>query len=456
MPAILLLFVAANGVLALAYRGRALPYTTLGVHDISNTSLHTAAALPEHTVLPAEVTLVKGADRLTRSPEALGVRADVAASLHAAPAWRRWIPLLNLAVHEHIPLQIHLDTSTVNQTIPGLAAAFTKPASAGHIIFSGSSFTLAAAEDGYRFDSAAYRRILPAALKLAQTTITIPTTPLAGPPDTHNLAAALRMLQAQADTAVQFMYAGQSIRPAKGEIGRWFVAAGATMQISSTAIRAYLQATAQHLNITIANPDDLAAATAFAVTNRSPRTFAITAAGAETVTRTYCTAVRGVDPAVLDALTGMLAATYNDARGWNDGGHIAFEHADRGCQYTVWLSAASQMGSFGAICDDYYNCQIGDNVVLNYDRWQTATNPWNATHGSLEDYRTLMIDHETGHRLGFRDNPTCPGTGQPAPVMMQQSIALKGCIFNVWPRLSELTQLDQALDLPTPATGSSE
>jgi hypothetical protein len=139
--------------------------------------------------------------------------------------------------------------------------------------------------------------------------------------------------------------------------------------------------------------------------------------------------------------------TYNDARGWNDGGHIAFEHVRRGCQYTVWMSAAADMTTFGTICDDYYNCQAGHSVVLNYDRWTTATPPWNKTGGSIQDYRTLMIDHETGHRLGFPDNPVCPRKGRPAPVMMQQSMNLHGCVFNIWPRPAEFTRLDHMLNL---------
>lgn len=83
--------------------------------------------------------------------------------------------------------------------------------------------------------------------------------------------------------------------------------------------------------------------------------------------------------------------------------------------------------------------------MVNYDRWTTATPPWNQTGGNIEDYRVLIISHETGHRLGFLDNPVCPGAGQPAYVMMQQSIDLKGCVFNIWPTQTELAQLKTML-----------
>ena len=62
--------------------------------------------------------------------------------------------------------------------------------------------------------------------------------------------------------------------------------------------------------------------------------------------------------------------------------------------------------------------------------------PWNAAGRSLRDYRHLVVNHETGHWLG-RAHRGCPGQGQAAPVMMQQSKALDGCRFNAWPRPDE-------------------
>jgi hypothetical protein len=139
-------------------------------------------------------------------------------------------------------------------------------------------------------------------------------------------------------------------------------------------------------------------------------------------------------------LQQKLAAVYGDPRGWNKGGAITFVYAASNCDFTVWLSAAANMTSFGSICDNYYSCTVKPNVIINYDRWMGATDPWNAAGGNLEDYRVMVINHESGHWLGY-GHRSCPGAGQLAPVMQQQSIDLQGCKFNPWPTAAELAVL---------------
>lgn len=163
-------------------------------------------------------------------------------------------------------------------------------------------------------------------------------------------------------------------------------------------------------------------------------------------TFTYCTAVKGVDQSYLVELEAKLANVYADARGWNLGGDVSFVKAANNCNFTVWLSAADQMPSFGAICDSTWSCAVSPNVVLNFDRWQGASAAWTGGGGGLEDYRTMVVNHETGHWLGFYHSD-CKGAGQPAPVMQQQSIDMQGCAVNPWPRDNELAQLRKYLKL---------
>lgn len=147
---------------------------------------------------------------------------------------------------------------------------------------------------------------------------------------------------------------------------------------------------------------------------------------------TYCISAKGVDPSFLPELEAKLASVYSDSRGWSLGGTNTFIKVSSGCSLTVWLTAAELMPSFGAICDSMWSCTVWPNVILNFDRWRFASPAWNGGGGSLDDYRSMVINHETGHWFGF-GHRFCQGAGQLAPVMQQQSISLQGCTTNPWP-----------------------
>ncbi len=156
---------------------------------------------------------------------------------------------------------------------------------------------------------------------------------------------------------------------------------------------------------------------------------------------TYSVTTRGAITANLAEFKSQANATLNDAKGWSRMG-VAFQEVASGGSFTLVLSEASQLPTFSPGCSAEYSCNAGRYVIINQDRWQGATASWNQAGGSLRDYRHMVVNHETGHWLGH-GHENCGGSGQPAPVMQQQSIGLQGCTFNPWPLVSELwsTQL---------------
>jgi hypothetical protein len=177
-----------------------------------------------------------------------------------------------------------------------------------------------------------------------------------------------------------------------------------------------------------------------------------TAAGAERLVVTYEVRGRG-NVSDLEALASEAVAVYADPRGWSLGGSVRFDRVASGGDFTLWLAADDVMSTFGGACDVGWSCRNGRHVVINEDRWLGATDSWNGAGASLATYRQMVLNHETGHWLGF-GHGSCSGPGRLAPVMQQQSMALRGCAPNPWPLVSEQASLAARRGVPLVQSGS--
>lgn len=163
--------------------------------------------------------------------------------------------------------------------------------------------------------------------------------------------------------------------------------------------------------------------------------------GKPQVNVTYCIRVDDPNSNKQEFEDGVFS-TLNNPKGWARAGVTFTQEPDsqsNTCDMTIVLAPASQMTSYSEGCSEEYSCRVGNNVIINTDRWNGGTQSWLGAGGTLPRYRDMVINHEVGHRLGHIDNETqCAGPGNPAPLMQQQSMGMKGCTTNEWPLDSEL------------------
>jgi hypothetical protein len=136
-----------------------------------------------------------------------------------------------------------------------------------------------------------------------------------------------------------------------------------------------------------------------------------------------------------DAFGEAVEAALGDGRSWIGSGRLRLQRVPEAAasEFTVYLATPAtserMCAETGLRTLGYSSCRTPRRVIINSARW------WSAVPGYGADravYRSYVVNHETGHELGYGHEP-CPGPGQVAPVMQQQTLGLAGCVANAWP-----------------------
>jgi hypothetical protein len=146
---------------------------------------------------------------------------------------------------------------------------------------------------------------------------------------------------------------------------------------------------------------------------------------------TYTVEVEDAVGYAADAFAAFVDQTLADGRSWIAEGGIGFQRvaADARVRVVLATPATTDQLCLPLQTNGLFSCHQSGTVVINSDRWFGGIGVW---PGPLDEYRRYAVNHEMGHAIG-RGHVTCPGVGAIAPVMMQQSKGLDGCIPNGWP-----------------------
>lgn len=186
-------------------------------------------------------------------------------------------------------------------------------------------------------------------------------------------------------------------------------------------------------------PERSAGSATVAVPAQGPGEFEIAAAPDQPLPHgafTYTVEVEQTLTFAPDQVARFVDATLTDRRGWSTEAR-PLVRVDAAPAVRVLLATPA---TADALCAPLQtggrlSCRNGANVVLNAWRWVNGTRGYT----NLLDYRRYVVNHEVGHALGNAHQP-CPAPGAVAPVMLQQSLGLDGCLPNPWPDPSTQTQ----------------
>jgi len=139
----------------------------------------------------------------------------------------------------------------------------------------------------------------------------------------------------------------------------------------------------------------------------------------------------------------QVEAILGDKRSWVGDGQVRLQRVPGGeaAAFTVYLATrdtAGRMCRSGGVTitvggRPYTSCRTTGRAIINLDRWRLSAAPYLAAKTPLPVYRQYVVNHEVGHELG-QQHQGCPKRGGPAPVMVQQTLTLRGCVPYAWPR----------------------
>ncbi|MER5704240.1 DUF3152 domain-containing protein [Micromonospora sp. NPDC002296] len=138
-----------------------------------------------------------------------------------------------------------------------------------------------------------------------------------------------------------------------------------------------------------------------------------------------------------DAFAATVDEVLGDPRSWIASGELRVQRVAEAADadFTVYLATpvtSERMCALGGLSTERYtSCRLPGQVIINLARWVEAVPDYDAP---LAVYRSYVVNHEVGHEFGEL-HEACPGPGEAAPVMQQQTYGLDGCVANAWPYL---------------------
>lgn len=431
------------------YKNKTYPKTVLNNQSIGSLNYTEVESKTKQIINPPQKITLKLGDKSKESTSKdLGISINYGSIISQVKQNRAIIPMVNLLKSNKTFASFNADTEITKMYLESVRNELETNAVPAHINLEGTKFSAISAKAPIFIDIDRSSKIISEQLQNNKTTIDLQQkNEEQSTQSNFNPEKETAKLNNSLNTVISIKFDSQSKSVTKDQIANLYEPKDNTYILSQAKIGELIINIAKQLNVSPGNKQQLIDQITKSLQSSKNTELSIQPALKKQIAYTYCVSAKGVDTSYLGAFRSKLQEVYSDARGWSVGGQIRFAEVSSGCNYTAWLTRADLVPSFSStICDSIWSCRVGNNVIINFDRWSGASPAWNSAGGSLDSYRTMVINHETGHWLGF-PHRYCGGAGQSAPVMQQQSISLQGCAFNSWPTAPEIQSLKNSKGL---------
>ncbi len=454
---LLLVFVASNLIVGYVYKDKAYPNSYIGTEKISGYSDKQLESLvPEEITIESEAGVkkegVKKPEPYARNfkRQELGILMDEVKSTAIVGRQKGYLPVWQLVIKQQYDLPLKVSDKKFNEQLNEVNEQLRTPPQNAEIIKDKEQFKIEAEQSGKKVDRKKMQEWINTKMNKNNKTIQLPFEDEKPEISTKDIEHNRDELNTKLEQKVSIKNNDKAIVPSKQAKLTWFAKKDDSFVPSKPAIAAYLNSLIDSAKLEITNSTELTNAIYAQVNEgKAPNAELIIKTKARVIAPkrsgggshyTYCIQAKGISGANLSSFASKAASTLADSRSWAGSGRVSFSEVKSGCTFTLWLSAANLVPSFSSGCSASWSCRAGSNVIINADRWNGGTTAWNGAGGNINDYRSMVINHEVGHFIGF-GHASCGGAGQPAPVMQQQSISLQGCKFSPWPTASELDRV---------------
>jgi Protein of unknown function (DUF3152). len=154
----------------------------------------------------------------------------------------------------------------------------------------------------------------------------------------------------------------------------------------------------------------------------------IAAVGATGTLHRYSVRVETSLGAKVDTVATQIAGVLNDPRSWAGSGDVRFALVADPKKAEFAVTLASSTTAAKTCKPAAGSCWKGASLVLDASVWTAPA----ATFAGVDAWQSYLVNHAVGLVLG-EASERCPKKGKPAPVMLDQSGDLGGCVANPWP-----------------------